>query len=856
MNRPFDPERSMALVIGAGARFEADSLMLQTIDDAEFVSGKLTTVCNIPSQRIISKYGPDASSEALLKELDRIAEQTLEDPLEIFFFYFSGHGAVNKGKYYIICNNNDGKGFGKGTVESYVLMGKLQAVNTIKMVVLLDCCHAEGMTASDDNPINDESLTLSKPNRVVLSASHYDQVSFLSRPVSVFTYALLEGLSGKYLSGNDKYITIFDLAMYVREKVSALSRQKQKPQLNIIQNNLTSNFAVAFHSEGRPDTPVFETAFSLVTIDGKGIETDSEQAVDEVFRAENEWIRLNISAGDSLEFIVSVKGDARDLNVNLLNIESVVSKMDEAEELRKDLNHETDTSRRKQKLLRLERITKELNEQKENIISLARTFGRIELNQTRLRRAYEEFLKGNIQKVDMILDSETLEKEQAGILSMYEEAEQQIIEADKLRQQNSEEFLLKAYNVLLIDAMPERFVLAENHFRNSIKSYRNTKNLFAFGSYLRGQNRFEEAAGLFGECISAYMNAPGDRKKYRNDVASAYQNLGYCLKSMNDQKSAVKCFENGVSILNEMNEEGIDVNDDLASAYSNLAIQNMEMMDYKSAETNLLASLSIKKKLSESGKPEHLYSLALGFLNLGKFLSDKGEYLNSFNISGSALSILDELNSGANGKYDPDIARAMNNMGQSLSSYIGSNEDKENTETARKIFEDCIAVRRRLCARNIAAYRPELAGTLNGYGLFEYRQRNFEMARALLAEALEIRQDLADQSPASFSDELAESLENIGMLKLNTDDVKGGGADLHKAAGLIERLEKLQPGVYGLRLAQLKFHLAIFHSLKNETEEAVSLCESALSLAEKFPGLSQSGNIKKSVANLLQHLKK
>ena len=94
------------------------------------------------------------------------------------------------------------------------------------------------------------------------------------------------------------------------------------------------------------------------------------------------------------------------------------------------------------------------------------------------------------------------------------------------------------------------------------------------------------------------------------------------------------------------------------------------------------------------------------------------------------------------------------------------------------------------------------------------------------------------------------------MLKLNTDDVKGGGADLYKAAGLIERLEKLQPGVYGLRLAQLKFHLAIFHSLKNETEEAVSLCESALSLAEKFPGLSQSGNIKKSVANLLQHLKK
>jgi hypothetical protein len=105
MNRPFDPERSMALVIGAGARFEADSFMAQTVDDAEFVTGKLNSICNIPPQRICSKYGSYASTEEILTELDRIAEQTLADPLEIFFFYFSGHGAVSNGRYYIICNN-------------------------------------------------------------------------------------------------------------------------------------------------------------------------------------------------------------------------------------------------------------------------------------------------------------------------------------------------------------------------------------------------------------------------------------------------------------------------------------------------------------------------------------------------------------------------------------------------------------------------------------------------------------------------------------------------------------------------------------------------------------------------------
>ncbi|MBX7041844.1 MAG: tetratricopeptide repeat protein [Ignavibacteria bacterium] len=856
MKRPFDPERSMALVIGAGARFEADNLMAQTVDDAVTVSGKLTSLCKIPAQRVISKYGSEASSEAILKELDRISELTLEDPLEIFFFYFSGHGAVNDGRYYIICNNNDGRGFGKGTIRSDVLMNKLQAVNTIRMVVLLDCCHAEGMIASDDNPLSDGSLTLSKPNRVVLSASHCDQVSFLSRPVSVFTYALLEGLNGKYLTGSDKYITVFDLAMYVREKVSALSRQKQKPQLNLIQNNLTSNFAIALHPNGRPETPVFDTAFSLVTIDGKSIDAGDDQARDEEFRAENEWIRLNISASDSSDLIVSVKGDARNLNVNLLNIDSVVSKMDEAEELRKDLVHEVDPSRRKQKLLRLDRITKELNDQKENIISLARTFGRIELDQARLKKAYEEFLRGNVQSVDVILDTETLEKEQAGILRMSEEADQQKAEADKLREQNSEEFLLKAYNVLLIDDLPERFALAESHFRNSMKSYRNTKNLFAFGSYLRGQNRFREAAELFNECISAYMNAPGDRKKFRSDIASAYQNLGYCLQKMNEQKTALENFEKGVSVLEEMKEEGIDINEDLASAYSNLAVQYMEMKDHKSAETILLASLKIKKKLSESGKPEHLYSLALGFLNLGKFLSDKGKHLDSFNAGEVALNILYDLNADANGKYYPDIARAMNNMGQSLVSYIGKKEGNENSETARRIFDDCIAIRRKLCAQNIAAHGPDLATTLNGYGLFEYRQKNFGKAGTLFEEALEIRRNLAKKSPESFSDELAESLENIGMLKLNTSDVSGGGEDLHKALEIIEKLEDVQPDVFGLRLAQLNYHLAIFHALQNETEEAGSLCHAALSLAEKFPGLVQSESLKSEISNLLQQLKK
>ena len=845
MRVPFNPKKSLALVIGAGARFEAEKLMEQTIDDARTVSKQLTRLCKVPQDKIITLCGAEASSQAIEAELDRIASQTLPEPLEIFFFYFSGHGAVSKHGYCLVCNDNKGKELDNGLILSDTLMKKLQSVNTLKMLVLLDCCHAEGMTASAVNPVDSEALVIAKPNRLVLSASHFDQVSFLSRPVSVFTYALLEGISGKYLLGSDRDITVFDLALFVRERVAALSKQKQKPQLNVLQNNVTSNFAIASYSDSSQQRPLFDSAFSLVTIDGKSIDTGEQAERDVEFAEGIDWIRNNSAAGDEENLIIKIKGSIRTLNFNLLNAESLVSKMDEAEELRKDILHESDPIRKKQKSVRLVNISKEINAKKDYILSLATTFSRIELNTERLRIAYEEFLKGNADVVDKILDLKSLETEQKEILQSAAEIDEQKKLSDERRTLNSNEFLLKASNTLLLDDSKNKYTTAEELFNKSLETFRNTVNLFAYGSFLISQNKFKEAASMFAECISSYSNAPGDRKKYRGDVASAYQNLAYCLEKLNKFDEAEECYHNSIKIYEEMKVDGIYVEKELSAAYNNIANLKMSGIDLKEAEKYLLKSLEIKKKLSESGLPEDMLSLALGFLGLGRYLAEKGDYVNSYNINGSALNILDGLRSEHPGKYDVDYARTVNNIAQMLA-------NMGQVEVARDAFEDCLALRRSLFNNNPAGFSADLSSTLNGYGLMEYRQRNYSKADILLKEALELRRDLAHDYPESFEDEFAESLENYGMLFLNIKGAESAEPLISESIQIIEKLKRSMPQIFLLRDARLKYHRALVHYVAEETDKAFALCNEALGIADKFENSANARHLSESIRKFLK----
>lgn len=305
MNSPFDPAKAYALSIGIGNREVDSPAMATSANDARRIGKELVGRAKFMPEKVRTLINADATVSNVLKELDNIADITKSAPADMVIIYFSGHGCVKNDIYYIVCRDTVNTDVENTAIKGSVFVEKLKTIQTDKMLILLDCCHSGGMYDPIDIPFDEEDV-LKMKNRVIISASKADKVSFLSKPLSIFTYALVEGLAGKFFSGNDTDVTLFNLAMYLRERVVPLSENKQQPQLNILRDSLTSDFVIARYPNGQPRPAAFDEDFSLLTNEGKDINTSMDTVKDEEFRKEFSWM-INVS-GNNNTVIAGNKG--------------------------------------------------------------------------------------------------------------------------------------------------------------------------------------------------------------------------------------------------------------------------------------------------------------------------------------------------------------------------------------------------------------------------------------------------------------------------------------------------------------------------------------------------------------------
>lgn len=321
MNSPFDPAKAYALSIGIGNREVDSPAMATSANDARRIGKELVGRAKFMPEKVRTLINADATVSNVLKELDNIAEITKSAPADMVIIYFSGHGCVKNDIYYIVCRDTVNTDVENTAIKGSVFVEKLKTIQTDKMLILLDCCHSGGMYDPIDIPFDEEDV-LKMKNRVIISASKADKVSFLSKPLSIFTYALVEGLAGKFFSGNDTDVTLFNLAMYLRERVVPLSENKQQPQLNILRDSLTSDFVIARYPNGQPRPAAFDEDFSLLTNEGKDINTNVETVKDEEFRKEFSWM-VNVSGNNNT--VVGVNNGTITTENTIQNAEKIVN---------------------------------------------------------------------------------------------------------------------------------------------------------------------------------------------------------------------------------------------------------------------------------------------------------------------------------------------------------------------------------------------------------------------------------------------------------------------------------------------------------------------------------------------------
>lgn len=280
---------AFGLVIGVGNDLPASAQDAKAIYDI-LINKELA---GYKKENIRLLVEEEASSTNIVAALDELVEKTDEES-SVFIFY-SGHGGTytdndiieleqggeglkpeteNQSHYYLVPNNFDPSKYRETWVLATDLKDKLRSLKSRRMILFLDCCHAEGMTKAGPE-LQTKNLTdrISNPEGLVhriddgrgisiVSSCRADELSWIlgDEPNSLFTTCLLEVLRGEHKEVfEEPYIRMTEVVQYIMKRVPE-RKPVQRPFVNLqlyddfilsnIPNALRTRVRERLHSEG------------------------------------------------------------------------------------------------------------------------------------------------------------------------------------------------------------------------------------------------------------------------------------------------------------------------------------------------------------------------------------------------------------------------------------------------------------------------------------------------------------------------------------------------------------------------------------------------------------------------------
>jgi WD40 repeat protein len=179
----------------------------------------------------------EATKPRILQEMNTIIAAAGQD--DVFVFYYAGHGVMSEEsvpQFYIIPHDvvklygND-QGLQKDGISANELKVLSSKIKSQKQLFILDACQSGGMTgmlaargAAEEKAVNQLARST---GTYWIAASGTEQFAgeFAQLGHGIFTYCLLEGLSGKADGQFDKKVTVQELSSFVNDQVPLVSKQ-------------------------------------------------------------------------------------------------------------------------------------------------------------------------------------------------------------------------------------------------------------------------------------------------------------------------------------------------------------------------------------------------------------------------------------------------------------------------------------------------------------------------------------------------------------------------------------------------------------------------------------------------------
>jgi len=398
---------------------------------------------------------------------------------------------------------------------------------------------------------------------------------------------------------------------------------------------------------------------------------------------------------------------------------------------------------------KINELTNHIEQFKRDVIQLADTFDKLEINTGRLIEARKYFENGDIGEARALLndDNEIIESEEKALWAKRDyyqkEIEPKLIE-------KAEERLIQALLNRSDYSNPNWFFDTCRYFKRSIESYLNKNNIFQYALFLQKHNQLKEAEKYYLQYLNNFSNQISS-----NEYAAILNNLAILHKTQNNFDEAFEKYEEALQIYRQLAEtDTLIYQPFVAITLNNMALLHVDQKNFDIAVKEYEEALQIRRKFAKTNSQTYLNDVAKTLNNLAILHADQNNFNEALKKFEEALQIHSQLAETNPKAYLPDLAMTLNNLAI-------LHKTQNNSDEALKKYEEALQIHSQLAVTNPLAYLPYVAATLVNFAGLHVAKGELEEALGKAENSTKIYRELTEENFQTYFPDLARNISNL-----------------------------------------------------------------------------------------------